>query len=94
MSGGAMNLIDSYGDSTKKLQIKRLAVVATLDKLPATQHDVMSFTVDAFVLPPVAGCPQQLCKVMMKGRLKVQRACSPAMSAWLWRRLRALALKV
>jgi len=64
------NLVDAYGDSSKKLQFKKLAVVATLDKLPATRHDVHSFTVDAFVLPPVAGCPQQLCKVALKGRFQ------------------------
>ncbi|EKX47006.1 hypothetical protein GUITHDRAFT_137965 [Guillardia theta CCMP2712] len=70
------NLLDSHDKTSKKLQSKRLAVLATLDKLPPTRvgwsrHDLSSFKADAFILPSV-GSNVQMCKLMLTGNFQEQ----------------------
>ena len=67
------NLLESgnKGASTK-LQVKKLSVVALLDKLPMTKHDLSSFVADAFMLPNPANPNVDLCQVMVCGRFQEQ----------------------
>lgn len=46
------------------------SVVAALDKLPATRHDLASFTADVFILPPVKGSQAQMCMLTIKGNMQ------------------------
>lgn len=46
------------------------SVVAALDKLPATRHDLASFTADVFIIPPIKGSPAQRCMLTIKGRMQ------------------------
>ena len=60
------NLLDAHGDMSKKIFCKKTSVIAEMDKLPRTKHNLDGCVFDCLELPPSGGT-SKIFKLQIQG---------------------------